>query len=249
MTVVGLLADILTSGLGAQDAPIPPEIEDLQVTDINKEAAHAILMPYATQSQALAGKRRASPWARDLNGPWRFNWVKTPQESPADFHKPNFDVSHWKTIPVPSNWEVGGYGTPIYRNFGYIFKVDPPHVMSEPPQRYTCRWQERYRMRPRRGGGFSEREFSGPVTGDTLASEPNGSPPATANQRGLRRRSNPRDSLRECEESCSQAARRSSRWCRPPTWGSATILPSSGPCTGRGSGASWSRPTWVRLRW
>ena len=180
MTVVGLLADILTSGLGAQDAPIPPEIEDLQVTDINKEAAHAILMPYATQSQALAGKRRASPWARDLNGPWRFNWVKTPQESPADFHKPNFDVSHWKTIPVPSNWEVGGYGTPIYRNFGYIFKVDPPHVMSEPPQRYTCRWQERYRMSPGKGGGFSERQFSGPVTGGTLASEPNGSGSARA---------------------------------------------------------------------
>src|ERR1017187_847482 len=137
LALAGLLAGILTIGARAQNAPVPPEIEDLQVTDINKEAAHAILMPYASQKQALAGKRRESPWARDLNGAWKFNWVKTPQERPVDFYKPDFDVSKWKTIPVPSCWQTEGYGTPYYRNIGYIFKVDPPHVMSEPPKNYA----------------------------------------------------------------------------------------------------------------
>src|ERR1035437_4617959 len=57
----------------------------------------------------------------------------------------------------------------------------------------NCRWQKRYRLRPDRGGGSSERELSGPVTGGPLASEPNRSSPATANQRGLYRWSSPRD--------------------------------------------------------
>jgi hypothetical protein len=59
------------------------------------------------------------------------------------------------------------------------------------------------------GGGSSERELSGPVTGDPLAREPNGSSPAAATQRALHRRSGPRYSIREYEESRLQAARRS----------------------------------------
>ena len=37
----------------------------------------------------------------------------------SDFYKPEFDVSSWKEIPVPSNWEMQGYGTPIYTNITY----------------------------------------------------------------------------------------------------------------------------------
>jgi hypothetical protein len=101
VTLLGLLAGILPTSARGQNAPIPPEIEDLQVTDINKEAAHAILMPYQTLDQALAGQRRLSPWARDLNGAWKFNWVKRPEERPVDFYKPDYDVSAWKTIRLP----------------------------------------------------------------------------------------------------------------------------------------------------
>ena len=32
--------------------------------------------------------------------------------------------SSWKDIPVPSNWEMEGYGTPIYTNITYPFKRD-----------------------------------------------------------------------------------------------------------------------------
>src|ERR1035437_9533959 len=50
-------------------------------------------------------------------------------------------------------------------------------------------------MRPGRRGGSAERELSGPVTGDPLAREPNGSSPAAASQRALHRRSSPRYSI------------------------------------------------------
>jgi beta-galactosidase len=121
-----------------QGAPIPPEIENEQMLGINKEPPHATLMPYATVEQALAAKRFSSPYCKVLNGQWKFNWVKHPAERPADFWKMDYDVSAWKEIPVPSNWQILGYGTPYYRNEGYTFKIDWPRVMSDPPKNYTA---------------------------------------------------------------------------------------------------------------
>ncbi|MGA2864600.1 MAG: glycoside hydrolase family 2 TIM barrel-domain containing protein [Verrucomicrobiota bacterium] len=120
--------------LAADAPPLPPEIENEQVLGLNKEPPHATLMPYATSDQALAGRRRESPFARDLNGLWKFNWVGNPSDRPVDFYQPEFDVSGWKEIPVPSNWQLQGYDTPIYSNIRYTFKRDWPRVMGEPPQ-------------------------------------------------------------------------------------------------------------------
>lgn len=33
-------------------------------------------------------------------------------------------------FPVPANWEINGYGTPIYVSAGYPFKIDPSRVMG-----------------------------------------------------------------------------------------------------------------------
>jgi beta-galactosidase len=118
-------------------APIPPEIENPKLLGINKEPYHATLMPYSNLQEALVAKRHASSLCQSLNGLWKFNWVPTPEKRPVDFYKPNYDVSGWKDIKVPSNWEVQGYGTPFYRNLGYTIKKDFPHVMSEPEKSYT----------------------------------------------------------------------------------------------------------------
>ena len=45
-----------------------------------------------------------------------------------------------------------------------------------------------------------------------------------------------------------QAARRSLRWCSPPTSGIAMIRPAAGGWIGRGSGLSFSNAKCVRLR-
>ncbi len=125
---------VLTYSLfSAAAAPLPPEIEDAQVLRIGAEPPHATLMPYATLEQALAGKRRESPFARDLNGLWKFNWVGNPSQRPVDFFQPEFEVSGWKEIPVPSCWQMHGYDTPIYSNQRYTFQRDWPRVMGEPP--------------------------------------------------------------------------------------------------------------------
>lgn len=118
-------------------ALIPKEIEDPQCIGINKEPAHSTLMAYGSLSEALKANRYASSFSRSLNGMWKFNWVDWPQKRPVDFYKPDYDVTGWKEIKVPSNWEMKGYGTPIYTNITYPFKKDFPRVMSTPSEKYT----------------------------------------------------------------------------------------------------------------
>jgi beta-galactosidase len=119
-------------------APVPPEIENPECLGINKEPAHATLMPYSNLKEAIAGNRHASTFCRSLNGLWKFNWVSWPQARPVDFYKVSYNVSAWREILVPSNWQLQGYGTPYYRNLGYTFKKDFPRVMSTPPKNFTA---------------------------------------------------------------------------------------------------------------
>ena len=55
---------------------------------------------------------------QSLNGNWRFHWARRPADTPRDFFRPDYDVSGWATIPVPSNWQMHGYGVPIYHPRG-----------------------------------------------------------------------------------------------------------------------------------
>ncbi|MDB5143130.1 MAG: hypothetical protein JWQ66_1843 [Mucilaginibacter sp.] len=127
------------TGLSKTDtAFVPKEIEDPENIGINKEASHATLMPYGSLKEALTTNRRASSFSRSLNGLWKFKWVDWPQKRPVNFYKTDYDVSGWKDIKVPSNWQVEGYGTPYYSNFTYIFQKDFPRVMSTPPEKYTA---------------------------------------------------------------------------------------------------------------
>ena len=102
--------------------------EDNHVLQINREPARAYFIPFGQQQ----GDRMLS-----LNGDWQFRWTKTPDERIADFYRTDFDASAWKTLAVPANWEVNGYGTPIYISAGYPFKIDPPYVMREPKKDWT----------------------------------------------------------------------------------------------------------------
>lgn len=105
-----------------------PEWENQHILQINREPARASFFSY---------KNKPADSQFTLNGTWRFNWTPTPEGRVIDFFKPNFDDSFWKIFPVPANWEVNGYGTPIYVSSGYSFKIDPPRVTSTPKETYT----------------------------------------------------------------------------------------------------------------
>lgn len=51
-----------------------------------------------------------------VDGQWMFHYVPNADERPTDFFRTDFDASGWNTIPVPGNWELNGYGVPVYVN-------------------------------------------------------------------------------------------------------------------------------------
>jgi len=93
-------------------------IENEQVISENKLDAHASFSPFLKKEDAL---NNTNALKQSLDGLWKFNWVKNPNDRPTTFMNPSEDVSNWDTIKVPANWEVEGYGIPIYVNHQYEF--------------------------------------------------------------------------------------------------------------------------------
>ena len=105
-----------------------PDWENPDVIGINKEPGHCTLIPYADARSALEGKRETSPFYKSLDGQWKFNWVEKPAERPVDFYRIDYNDADWKEIPVPANWQMHGYGRPIYLNMRHPFPANPPHI-------------------------------------------------------------------------------------------------------------------------
>ena len=117
----------------APKGPRGDEWENPRVFGIGKEEPRATFIPFPDSAAALKSDPKRSSFYQSLNGTWKFNWVAKPADRPADFWKPGYDVSRWKDIAVPSNWEFQGYGVPIYVNQTYEWvkppaQPDPPHV-------------------------------------------------------------------------------------------------------------------------
>ena len=116
---------------------IPHEIQDASIIEKNKLPARMITWPSPSLDEAGRMKYNESCWLKSLNGEWLFRWSPDPQSRPVDFYKPESDRKGWSTIKVPSTMERQGFGTPIYTNFVYPFKPNPPFVMDEPDKQYT----------------------------------------------------------------------------------------------------------------
>jgi len=101
--------------------------------EVNKEAPHASFMLYADRASVLKDDFTKSPFYQSLNGSWKFNYTAKVANRIRDFYKPGLNTSQWKDIPVPSNWELQGYGVPIYTNITYPFPKNPPYVGEDNP--------------------------------------------------------------------------------------------------------------------
>ena len=96
----------------------------------NKLPGRATSYSYKSADDALNCDRETSRMI-SLNGIWKFNFVEKEEDRPLDFYKQ--DVSDWDDIEVPSNWEMKGYGTPIYVNAGYPFRPELPAEAQKDP--------------------------------------------------------------------------------------------------------------------
>jgi beta-galactosidase len=110
---------------------VPRDWENPEVFNINREDPHASLISFPDEQSALEGIKSNSPDYLSLDGTWKFNWVKSPDERPFWFFKDDYDTRNWKNIEVPSNWQMKGYDVPIYVNITYPFKKDPPNIQHD----------------------------------------------------------------------------------------------------------------------
>ena len=86
----------------------------------------------------LPSKEKECKEIVSLDGQWLFHWSKDPESRPANFYREDYDVSGWDKITVPGNWQLQGFGVPIYININYPFVRNRPSVTTEPPKDWTA---------------------------------------------------------------------------------------------------------------
>ena len=55
-------------------------------------------------------------YVENLDGLWKFHYAVNADERPTDFFRTDFEDGRWSSIPVPGNWELNGFGIPVYVN-------------------------------------------------------------------------------------------------------------------------------------
>lgn len=124
-----------------QQADRYSEITDPDLTSINREEPRSTFTSYTSVKDALENNRKDGTLRLMLNGDWKFNYVEKFADRPMNFDSKSLDQVKWSDIKVPGNWELQGYGTPIYVNARYEFvsvgyddfwqKPNPPFVPEE----------------------------------------------------------------------------------------------------------------------
>ncbi len=121
----------LISGFMILSAYGQNEWENPEIYQRNKLEGHVDFIAYDNAEQARADDFSKSAYFQSLNGTWKFHIVDDPEDRPMDFFKSSFDDSDWSDITVPSNWEIEGFGIPIYTNIVYPFPKNPPYISTD----------------------------------------------------------------------------------------------------------------------
>ncbi|HEY5509838.1 MAG TPA: glycoside hydrolase family 2 TIM barrel-domain containing protein [Prolixibacteraceae bacterium] len=103
-------------------------IEDPGMFALNQEPGHVPLVPFASIDQALENDWNQSRGYLSLNGTWKFKWSEIPELAPKDFFNEKFKDLSWDNIKVPGNWEMQGFGDPMFRNVSQPFPSHPPFI-------------------------------------------------------------------------------------------------------------------------
>ena len=119
------LAAALPGNAVADMLPLHRDINSLSV-GVQDKRTEVVFFPSA--EAALACNIEQSPFYSCLNGEWDFLYFDSEKQIPEDLAS-----QEWNRISVPGNWEVQGWGLPIYVNIPYEFApVDPqPPTLPE----------------------------------------------------------------------------------------------------------------------
>ena len=128
-----LLVVLLSAITSCKQEPL--KVVAQQVNHFNHEIFEENKLPpraifFALESPEIPAKESSRRYF-NLNGDWKFNFVKDPKQRPTTFQNTDFDDTAWKTIPVPANWEVEGYDYPIYLDERYPFDTKWPDAPTD----------------------------------------------------------------------------------------------------------------------
>ncbi len=129
--VIGTSASAQTGGPQVQPVqvdPARPDWENPAIFARGKLPASATGFPFETRAKALAGDEAASERHLSLDGEWLFALSPDADRLPTGFERPDYDVSGWKRIKVPADWQAEGYDQPRYNNITYPFPANRPLI-------------------------------------------------------------------------------------------------------------------------
>ena len=114
----------------AQTSITGTEWDDPLKTSVNRETAHTIAIPMASDDEVVQNDMTKSPYYQSLDGVWKFQWVGVPANAKEGWCAKDFDDASWTNIDVPSSWQVWGlnhgksWDKPLYCNTVYPFAYD-----------------------------------------------------------------------------------------------------------------------------
>lgn len=107
--------------------------ENPALVELNKEPAHASFFLFQNEQDVFVADPMSTANYQSLNGDWKFQYSERYSQRPENFYQTNFSDEAWPTIAVPSNWELQGFGLPIYTNHIYPFPKNPPFTGEDNP--------------------------------------------------------------------------------------------------------------------
>ncbi|MDE5550170.1 MAG: beta-galactosidase, partial [Bacteroidaceae bacterium] len=140
-----LAALALIVGTGAAQAQTGTEWDNPDITSVNRETAHTLAIPMATEDGVRSNDFKESPYYQSLDGKWKFMWVKNPGLASTAFCRKDVNDAAWSDIDVPSSWQVYGvhnnknWDKPLYCNVAYPFSFNEQtySVMASRPGWFT----------------------------------------------------------------------------------------------------------------
>ena len=132
-TRLAILLNVILLSLNtyAQRGEMKDWWNDLSVYQVNKVVPRTNVIPYSNEKDIADLAYMNSEYYKCLNDDWWFYLSKNPEGVIDDFYNIDYDYRNWKSIKVPSNWEMQGFDNPVYVNVANEFKSNPPYAPTE----------------------------------------------------------------------------------------------------------------------
>ena len=107
-----------------------PRWQDINVFSVNTEKRSAAGFPVNPDN----GDKKVI----NLNGTWKFRFQPDSDSVVNGYHKPDFNADAFDDLTVPSEWQIKGYGTPIYTNINYPTPISTVRIPSIDDSKNPC---------------------------------------------------------------------------------------------------------------